>query len=142
MHATFPPKPGAPKGTIKADLLVTHRHKPETRLERSSTSPSPTPTLPSTPAQTQLEGTAAKAAEEVKDAWYNKRAIIPAGTLVPVAFETYYGTLGARGDAYLRDVVRNYVRPVTWLDAPADMSQGSQVRRPRWALLHLPAETP
>ena len=22
--------------------------------------------------------------------------------------------------AYLRDVVRNYVRPVTWLDAPAD----------------------
>ena len=36
-----------------------------------------------------------------------------------VAFETY-GTLGARGDAYLRDVVRNYayVRPVTWLDAP------------------------
>ena len=32
-----------------------------------------------------------KAAEEVKDAWYNKRAIIPAGTLVPVApaFETY-----------------------------------------------------
>ena len=42
-----------------------------------------------------------------------------AGTLVPVAFETY-GTLGARGDAYLRDVVRNYVRPVTWLDAPAD----------------------
>jgi len=38
---------------------------------------------------------------------------------VPVAFETY-GTLGARGDAYLRDVVRNYVRPVTWLDAPAD----------------------
>ena len=41
--------------------------------------------------------------------------------MVPVAFETY-GTLGARGDAYLRDVVRNYVRPVlmTWLDAPAD----------------------
>ena len=38
-------------------------------------------------------------AQEVKDAWYNKRAIIPAGTLVPVAFETY-GTLGARGDAY------------------------------------------
>ena len=36
-----------------------------------------------------------------------------------MAFETY-GTLGARGDAYLRDVVRNYVRPVTWLDAPAD----------------------
>jgi hypothetical protein len=38
-----------------------------------------------------------------------------------VAFETY-GTLRARGDAYLRDVVRmrNYVRPVTWLDAPAD----------------------
>ena len=31
-----------------------------------------------------------------------------------------YGTLGARGDAYLRDVVRNYARPVTWLDAPAD----------------------
>ena len=28
----------------------------------------------------------------------------------------------ARGDAYLRDVVRNYtyVRPVTWLDATAD----------------------
>ena len=38
---------------------------------------------------------------QVKDAWYNKRAIIPAGTLVPVAFETY-GTLGARDDAYLR----------------------------------------
>ena len=38
---------------------------------------------------------------------------------MPVAFETY-STLGARGDAYLRDVVRNYVRPVTWLDAPAD----------------------
>ena len=41
------------------------------------------------------------------------------GVLVPAAFEAY-GTLGARGDAYLRDVVRNYVRPVTWLDAPAD----------------------
>ena len=41
---------------------------------------------------------------------------------MPVAFETY-GTLGARGDAYLRDVVRNYVRPVTChgsSDAPAD----------------------
>ena len=62
---------------------------------------------------------AAMAAEEVKDAWYKKRAIIPAGTLVPVAFETY-GTLGARGDACLRYVVRNYVRLVTWLDAPAD----------------------
>ncbi len=79
--------------------------------------------MPSTPAQTHVaiggRGTAAKAAEEVKDACYNKRAIIPAGTLVPVAFETY-GTLGARGDAYLCDVVRSYVRPVTWLDAPAD----------------------
>ena len=34
MSATFPPKPGAPKGTIKADLLVTHRHslKPEAHL--------------------------------------------------------------------------------------------------------------
>ena len=36
------------------------------------------------------------------------------GTLVPVAFETY-GTLGARGDAYLRDVVRNYVRRLMML---------------------------
>ena len=35
-----------------------------------------------------------------------------------------YDTLGARGDAYLRDVVRNYVRPVTWLDAPADPDKG------------------
>ena len=34
-----------------------------------------------------------------------------------------HGTLGARGDANLRDVVRNYVRPVTWLDAPADKSR-------------------
>ena len=71
-----------------------------------------------------------------------QRAIIPAGTLVPVAFETY-GTLGARGDAYLRDVVRNYVRPVTWLDAPADPtrvpSSSTTVGATPW---HLPAETP
>ena len=73
-----------------------------------------------------------KAAEEVKDAWYNKRAIIPAGTLVPVAFETY-GTLGARGDAYLRDVVRIYVRPVTWLDAPADKGPKFIDHGARWA---------
>ena len=46
-------------------------------------------------------------------------AVIPAGVLVPVAFETY-GTLGARGDAYIREVARNYARPVTWIDAPAD----------------------
>ena len=56
MSATFPPKPGAPKGTIKADLLVTHRHKPETRLVDITVTY--TPTLPSTPAQTQLEGAA------------------------------------------------------------------------------------
>ena len=118
VSATFPPKPGAPKGTIKADLLVTHRHKPETRLV-DITVTYPNVAKHSSSNTIGGRGTAAKAAEEVKDAWYNKRAIIPAGTLVPVAFETY-GTLGARGDAYLRDVVRNYVRPVTWLDAPAD----------------------
>ena len=50
---------------------------------------------------------------------FRSLGVLSAGTLVPVAFETY-GTLGARGDAYLRDVVRNYVRPVTWLNAPAD----------------------
>ena len=118
VSATFPPKPGAPKGTIKADLLVTHRHKPETRLV-DITVTYPNVAKHSSSNTIGGRGTAAKAAEEVKDAWYNKRAIIPAGTLVPVAFETY-GTLGARGDAYLRDIVRNYVRPVTWLDAPAD----------------------
>ena len=55
----------------------------------------------------------------ILEAWYSKRAVIPAGVLVPVAFETY-GTLGARGDAYIREVARNYARPVTWIDAPAD----------------------
>jgi hypothetical protein len=118
VSATFPPKPGAPKGTIRADLLVTHRHKPQTRLI-DITVTYPNVAKHSSSNTIGGRGTAAKAAEEVKDAWYNKRAIIPADTLVPVAFETY-GTLGARGDAYLRDVVRNYVRPVTWLDAPAD----------------------
>ncbi len=82
----------------------------------------------------------AKAAEEVdKDAWYNKRAIIPAGTLVPVAFEMY-GTLGA----YLRDVVRNYVRPVTCTHGSTHLRTrvpSSSTTVP-WALLHLPAETP
>ena len=123
-----------------ADLLVTHRHKPETRLvDITVTYSYPNVAKHSSSNTIGGRGTAAKAAEEVKDA-YNKRAIIPAGTLVPVAFETY-GTLGARGDAYLRDVVRNYVRPAGDV-ARRTCGQGSQVRRPRWALLHLPAETP
>jgi hypothetical protein len=115
----FPPKPGAPEGAIKADLVVTHRHKPaEVRLiDVTVTYPKAT----KLPISNTLEGrgAAAKAAEDVKEAWYNKRAVIPAGVLVPVAFETY-GTLGARGDAYIREVARNYARPVTWIDAPAD----------------------
>ena len=114
----FPPKPGAPKGFIKSDLLVTHRHKPEVRvIDVTVTYPNAT----KLPISNTLEGrgAAAKAAEDVKEAWYNKRAVIPAGVLVPVAFETY-GTLGARGDAYIREVARNYARPVTWIDAPAD----------------------
>ena len=58
---------------------------------------------------------------------------------LPVAFETY-GTLGVRGDAYLHDVARNYVRLVTWLDAPAD--KGPKFVDHGGCLLHLPAETP
>ena len=46
-------------------------------------------------------GAAAKAAEDVKDAWYSKRAVIPAGVLVPVAFETY-GTVRDAGGARRR----------------------------------------
>ena len=140
---------------IKADLLVTHRHRlqaPAADASRRHHRHLPQRTLPSTrlvrdsiardPAQTQLEGAARPRRRRRSRTRGNKRAIIPAGTLVhmPVAFETY-GTLGARGDAYLRDVVRNYVRPVTWLDAPADKGP-KFVDRPRWTLLHLPAETP
>ena len=116
-------------------LYVKHRPKPETRLfDITVTYPNVTKCFSSNTIGGC--GTAAKAAEEVKDAWYNKRAIIPAGMLVPVAFETN-GTLGARGDAYLRDVVRNYVRPVTWLDAPADHGRRYSIFLRRLRELHL-----
>ena len=60
-------------------------HKPETCCLVDNTVSQPSVAKRSSSNTIGGRGTAAKAAEEVKDAWYNKRAIIPAGTLVPVA---------------------------------------------------------
>ncbi len=74
MCATFPPgpKPGAPKGAIMAVLLVTHRHKPQTRLVQRRRRHHDHRHLPQhcqalelegAPAQTNLEGAARRAAK-------------------------------------------------------------------------------
>ena len=75
---TYLPKPGAPTGAIKADLHVTHRHKPETRLI-DATVTYPNVAKHSSSSTIGGRGAAAKAAEDVKDAWYTQARRHPGG---------------------------------------------------------------
>lgn len=117
--AVFPPKPDAPEGFIRADISESVRDKPQHKVVLDVTVTHPQAAKILTLTTIEGQGAAAAAAEKVKDTKYGKFHAIPEGGLVPIALETY-GTMGKRGDRHLRKLVRDFVRPVEWLDAPPD----------------------